>query len=451
MNHPWLPPSQITRDEIVDRSASMLGSPAIPIVENEDVFRIESVGMDWDIGVMVYEPEDSDRIPVHNGSPIGLFLLHGGSNDFRATEGFARLIASRLGYKVVSMTYPGRLYLGAADRRWPGETIREDGSVRTPIWVEGEFIDRDQYELHEDLSLRSRYGVRVVARARPGTVFYNRLAGWPAAFEDGMKQACLRHLGGEFSVFVHGHSTGGPFVSMLSQRVENIRGVLAVENSPFGYIQEQARLFTGNMERRDQGLPDKTLEESRREDRFDDLSIRTWREEARYLGPEVAMKEGGQGLMRLPQLIEEVFESWAKVKTQANFKCEYPVTRNVRSSLELAARVTAERLSLSEVDTEQLVARYLGMTAELRGSEVKPVPPTLFGITESSRDHPVEVYKEVILPMYGAMSPAPRVALTQFGAGVHDYTKREPDLPMGVAPAVVSQWDEAIAEGFFDV
>jgi hypothetical protein len=451
MSHPWHPARFVSRDEILDLSNTILSSPDIPITEREDVFRIDSVGLAWDIGVMIYEPADLSLIPQTDGERIGLFLLHGGSNDFRDMEVFARLVATKLGYRVVSMTYPGRLYLDHPDRKWPGETIRDDGSVRTPIWLEGETIDREQYQVYEDTSSRSRYGIRTMALARPDTIFHQRMAGWPAAFEDGMKEACLRHLGEGYSVFVHGHSTGGPFVSMLSQRVSNISGVLAIENSPFGYIQEKARLYTGNIERRASGLPEKTLEESKRADRFDELSVRTWREEARYLGPEVATTEGAQGLMRLPQIIEEVFEAWRNVKVQANFKCEYPITRNVTSSLEAAARTTAERMRLSDTETAALVDRYLSMTRELEGPDVKPVPPTLFGITEVSRDHPEEVYRDVILPMYKAMDPAPLTALTKFGAGVHDYAKPEPGLPLGVAPAVISQWNTAIENGFFEV
>jgi hypothetical protein len=47
------------------------------------------------------------------------------------------------------------------------------------------------------------------------------------------------------------------------------------------------------------------------------------------------------------------------------------------------------------------------------------------------------------------MSPTPRTALTQFGAGVHEYTKPEPGLPFGVAPSVVKGWQAAIDNGFF--
>jgi hypothetical protein len=71
---------------------------------------------------------------------------------------------------------------------------------------------------------------------------------WPMAFEDGMKEACRRHFPvGEFSVYVHGHSTGGPYVSMLSQRVANIAGVIAIENSTFGFINEKKHQWGGHV------------------------------------------------------------------------------------------------------------------------------------------------------------------------------------------------------------
>lgn len=447
----WQPPTYVTRSRVLAESRAVLNWASIPIIESEDLFRISSVGFNWDIGVRIYEPADHDLIPVTNrGDKIGVFLLHGGSQDYRAMAPFAQMIARQFGYKVVSMNFPGRLYLDAPDRIWPGETVRADGSVRTPIWLAGETVARNEYDVVEDVSMRARYGTRVVAKAKRGTRFRARMAGWPAAFEDGMKEACRRQFSDGYSILVHGHSTGGPFVSMLSQRVSNVMGVAAIENSPFGYIQEESRVYTGNLERRAIGLADWTLEQSRRQDPFDELSVRTWREEARYAGPQAAATEGVSALMRLPELMEEVFASWDTAKVQANFKCEYPITRNVTASLRAAAITTAERLRLSSDATNALVDRYVGMTRELTGPNAKPVPPTLFGITHASRDHPPAVYRDVILPRYAAMSPTPRTALTQFGAGVHEYTKPEPGLPFGVAPSVVKGWQVAIDNGFFD-
>ena len=91
--------------------------------------------MDWDIGVMVYQPEDPSKIPVGaDGKKVGVFLLHGGSGDYRSIEPVAKLLSTKFGYKVASMTFPGRLYLQDPSRKWPNDTIHADGTVRTPIW-----------------------------------------------------------------------------------------------------------------------------------------------------------------------------------------------------------------------------------------------------------------------------------------------------------------------------
>jgi hypothetical protein len=41
-----------------------------------------------------------------------------------------------------------------------------------------------------------RYGSGTVVRAKPGTRFYYRMAAWPAAVEQGMKEAMRRHFAG---------------------------------------------------------------------------------------------------------------------------------------------------------------------------------------------------------------------------------------------------------------
>jgi hypothetical protein len=53
--------------------------------------------------------------------------------------------------------------------------------------------------------------------------------------------------------------------------------------------------------------------------------------------------------------------------------------------------------------------------------------------------------------MYAAMEGPPRTGLTVFGAGVHNYAKPEPDLPMGVAPTVIALWQRAIDGEFFAI
>jgi hypothetical protein len=100
-------------------------------------------------------------------------------------------------------------------------------------------------------------------------------------------------------------------------------------------------------------------------------------------------------------------------------------------------------------DTEALVKRYVGYTRELAGPGVRPVPPILYNIAKDSRDHSADAYQQVILPMLGAMKPAPKVRVVEYGAGVHGYTKAEKDLPMGIAPAITKTWYDAIMGGYF--
>ena len=44
------------------------------------------------------------------------------------------------------------------------------------MWKRGEYITPDQYDVLRDTSMRMRYGTRTVARAKPGTIFYDRMA-----------------------------------------------------------------------------------------------------------------------------------------------------------------------------------------------------------------------------------------------------------------------------------
>ena len=213
--------------------------------------------------------------------------------------------------------------------------------MRTPIWQKGERIGPDQYDVLSDTSMRLRYGTRTVARAKPVTRFWDRMAAWPMAFEEGMKDAMRRHFPvGEFSIYLTGHSTGGPIVFMISQRVPNVAGMLAVENSPFGYIQEQKHNWSGALGKvTGFDRPKKTP--APRTDPFNELYIRTWRDRARYAGPEALGQEGPNALMRLPSLMEEVLEFWDNAKRRPQFKAEYIITHNIQTSLEAAARAAA--------------------------------------------------------------------------------------------------------------
>jgi hypothetical protein len=443
-------PSKYPREEVVKTSESVLGRSDIKVRQNEDVFRIQCMGMEWDLGVMIYEPEDPGKIPSGaDGKKVGIFLLHGGAGDYKSMEGFALLFARKFGFKVVSMTFPGRLYLLDPSRDWPGDTVHPDGTVRTPMWKKDEQITPDQYEVGKDLSKRFRYGTRTVARAKPETLFYHRMAAWPPAFEEGMKEANRRHFpAAEYSIYVHGHSTGGPIVSMLCQRVSNIAGVIAIENSTFGYIEENRHAWSGALGKIP-GYDRVTKKADPRQDPFNELYLRSWRDLARYRGPEALGQEGPSALMRLPWLMEEVLEAWEKAKARPQFKAEYIITHNIVPSLTEAARVTARRLRMNSEETEALVNRYLGYCWPLSGPGVKPVPPYLFALAKDSRDHSPEVYHEVVLPMFAAMNPAPRVHVVQFGAGVHTYTKPEKDLPMGIAPAAAQLYHDAIMNGYY--
>ena len=433
VNAEWNPPSRLSRQEIVKTSKKILAMPDIPIHAEEEISRIRVLEMDWDIAVMVYEPQDSSRIPVGpDGKKVGVFIIHGGGGDHRSKDGLARLIAGKFGFKVASMSYPGYLYLLNESHDWPGEPVNPDGTLRVPMWNKDQPITPDQYEHVQDTSMMDRYGTLQLACAKEGTDFFDRMAAFPVVFEETGKALMGQHLPeDEYSIYIHGHSTGGPFSFMLTQRVPNIVGVLGMENSPFGYIYSQ--LIGG----RTWNLP------------FNCLSEFTWRITAMYAGSEALDNEGGDALMHLPKLMEQVLESYQRGTTGPRFKAEYPVHLNGVESLIAAARATAERLDLNSEETAELVRRYRGYPRELSGPGVKPVPPVLFSIAQKSKDHTYEGYTQIVLPMFTAMNPEPKVHLVPFEAGVHSYSRAEPELPMGLAPAMVQLWHDAIMGGYY--
>ena len=57
-NGAWSPPKTIPRSEVVRLSRETLDLPDIPVGSREDIFRIQALDMDWDIGTMTYAPED---------------------------------------------------------------------------------------------------------------------------------------------------------------------------------------------------------------------------------------------------------------------------------------------------------------------------------------------------------------------------------------------------------
>jgi len=436
----WELPSGFTKPELIEISQEVLAKPDIPITVNEDIFRISVLGMEWDVGGAVYEPVDPARIPVgKDGKKAGIFMIHGGSGDHRSKDSVSRLLAGKFGFKVYSMTYPGHLYLLDPSRDWPGDLVKADGSLRTPIWNKDKLITRDQYDVVMDDSMRPKYGTITMACAKEGTEFYNRLAAHPMAFEEAGKEMMRRHFPvGEYSIYIHGHSTGGPYSFMFTQRVENIAGVVGMESSPYGSIYRLQSKRSGNPYGKTPG-----------EVPFSCMSLFDWRLTAMYLGDEALMLEGPQALMRLPMLMEEVHEAYERTKHYPKFKTEGPVHFGGLRELGRAARAAAKRLDMGPERTKQLVDHYVSYAREIRGPDVKPVPPIILGMTSASTSHTFENYRAVTLPTFAQMDPPPKVSLVPFEAGVHGYSKAQKDLPMGVFPATAKLWHDAIVNGYY--
>ena len=452
------PPAEVSIEQIVAASTNVMARADIPVRGSagyvEDIIRLDAAGMQWDIGMSVHEPLDASKIAVGaDGKKVGIFLLHGGSGDFKSMHRQADILSRKFGYKVVCMSFPGRHAFHSESREWPGSTVRDDGSVRTPIWLRGEEIDRDQYEIVIDTQQRPRYGTRRLAKAKPGSNFYYRMAAWPLALEAGGVAAMRKHFPeDDFSIYLHGHSTGGPLVNMLSQRVANVAGMMAIENSAFGYIYRAQAAWGGQLGKiGSHDLVSSAKQLPSRSDPFDELYIRSWRDSARYVGPELLGTEGPEALMRLPMVMEDILDGWDKQQKRPQFKAEYIVTHGIEASLKNAATVTATRLHYDDAQTADLVAHYMGLTQELQGPGIKPVPPVMFQISANSRDHSRQVYEEVVIPLYQAMDPAPKYSLTQFMTGKHGYMAADDELglPFGIGPAVFLQWENAISSGWF--
>jgi len=422
----WEPPAKVSKEEMVKISQTVLAMPDIKIKKTEDIFRIRTVDMDWDIGVMVYEPEDSSKIPIGpDGKKAGIFLLHGGTGDYKSMERQATRLSGKFGYKVVSMTYPGRLYLLDPSRDWPGDTLNPDGSARTPLWSKESKITPDQYRIVKDQSKRKLYGTFVSLEAKEGTELYNRMAGWPVAFDEGIQEACRRHLpAGEYSIYIHGHSTAGPFAFIATQRVANIVGVIGYGTSPFGYMYPATGKGTWDFP-------------------FTWLRIRTWADTARYVYEGIKDKGYGMAMM-----MELVFEDWDVDKKRANFKAEDFIHKNSTESLADAARATAKRMKLDPTATKALVEKYVGYCRELSGLGVKPVPPFL-SIHGGDDDTVSYEHTKKVLPLFEAMSPAPKVKQVLLGLGTHDWTIVDKNFSEGPVPVVVKIWNDAIRGGYY--
>jgi hypothetical protein len=420
-------------EALIDESQRFMALPDRPIDTRFDIVTIEAGGLAWDIAGAICQPSlPEDRMIGPDGRAVGFFLIHGGEGDYRSMQGLAQLLARKCGVRVVSMTYPGRFAFDDPAHDWHGDTIRPDGSVRTPVWQRGERIGRDEYEVLTDGTNRAVYGTRTLARALPGSRFHRRMAGWPLAMEEGALALMARHFPpADWSVLVHGHSTGGPVSHYLLQRVCNIKGLAGIENSQFGYIWAQMN-----------GAP--------WPNGFEDLVIRTWRDQARYIGAEALKSRGPEALMALPALIEDVFAAWQGALHEPQFKAEYILHVNCERELERAARTTAEAMGLDAQATAVLVQRYLGYGRPLAGPDAPPLPPIIYIVCALSRDHTPERYRQIAIPMMEAIVPKPRIRLFTFGAGTHYYFRPAPGLPEGLCPAAISIWMDALRSGYFD-
>ena len=422
----WEPPTTVSFDDVLKLNDEVTAKASAPIEITEDIFRIHELAMDWDIGVMRYEPKDKTRIiRGPDGKKVGVFLLHGGVSDFKSVERIAKLLPEKFGIPVATMTFPGRFYFHDANRDWPGDVENSDGSARTPIWSRETTITPDQYTVVKDTSKREDYGTLVSLSAKEGTEFYRRMAAWPVAFEQAVKETARRQFPeDEYSIYIHGHSTGGPFAMMASQRVANIAGLLGWGSSPFGWMYP---LISGD----DWNFP------------FNQLRLRTWRDTARYMYEGMKNQKIG-----LPMLIELTFERWESAKKRPNFKAEDFIHKNSTTALEAAARASAARLKLSNRESDVLIERYLGYTKELSGPGVKPVPNFLS--IHGANDDTVTLKRcERSLPLFAKLDPPPKVHPVSLGAGIHSWGWSDDKLPQGIVPPVAKLWFDAIMNGFF--
>src|ERR1700744_2967544 len=96
----WQPPATLSREEVVALSQDVLARSPRKVEEREDIFRISALGLDWDIGGRVYEPQPAAEMTRGaDGKKVGIFLLHGGAGDYKSMERFALLFAEKFAFK----------------------------------------------------------------------------------------------------------------------------------------------------------------------------------------------------------------------------------------------------------------------------------------------------------------------------------------------------------------
>lgn len=426
---------EVDAAQLAALSADVLNRPDIPYERRDEYFQVDSAGMNWDVAGWLYEPHAAHVLCGSDGKAVGALLLHGGGGDHRFLDNLASILAGKLGIKTLTLTYPGHWYFDSDDHEWPGEPLDDGtGRPRLPIWDRRDPIGHGEYDLvtsAEDPVLRANGGTAFFLAARPGTQFYRRQAAWPLAYETAYLDACARNFPeDEFSLYLHGHSTGGPQAHMLLQRMGNVRGLIGMETSSFGIIKKKMDPPGAGGEQ----FP------------FNYLTMRTWRDTARYMGTE----SGDMAKRHLPLLMEQVFEAWKLRGGDPGFKSEQFIQFAGEEALTAAAHAVADDQGYEPDARKALVERYLSYTKPLPVPGNPPVPPLLYIINEGSRDHRLDNYTSVLLPTLQTFEPVPKAQVYYLRAGVHNYNKATPDLPRGVAAVGAKIWFDAITSGYYD-
>jgi hypothetical protein len=115
----------------------------------EDLFRLSALGLDWDIGVRVYEPQPRTTIRARRRRKAvrHLFCCMAAPGDFKSNGKVRAPLRGEVRLQGRHHDVPGEALSRRSEPRLARDTIRPDGTVRTPIWHHGEYVTPDQYVL----------------------------------------------------------------------------------------------------------------------------------------------------------------------------------------------------------------------------------------------------------------------------------------------------------------
>ena len=353
----WQPPEFVSREQCIKDTEEVLGMPDIPIRQTEDIFRINVLGMDWDLGMVVYEPEDPKKIPVGaDGKKAGFFLLHGGSGDFKGIEEpmpscWPASSASKWspGPFRADSTFDVRAAIGRAipstrtarsGRRSGSKASDHAGPVRGG-------------ERHLDAQpLRHAHG-----RARQaGYELLLSHGGLAAAFEEGMIEAMRRHFPEAriFRLCVRATPPAGRLSACCASGCRTWRASSPPRTRRLAHWKQQRRIWGGAMGKIE-GYEQVATKPARAPIRSTSSISAPGATLRATKGPEALGQEGPTALMRLPAIMEDILEHAGKAKARPQFKAEYIITHAITGSLAEGARVTAARLKMNQDETEALV------------------------------------------------------------------------------------------------